>query len=160
VRSRKQTRAKIVLSTLLAFVCAPAILPQSPDDAHVLAVIHQRLAEPNRVTYNHPIVFVGAITKFGPVFQGVCKAGVGEDVDYEVLQWIYGEGQRTEILTSYINCTRQPLPSPPFTLGAKVIVYCEAPHGAFLCLNPVAYSDNVLRQLQHQTASLQPNPRR
>lgn len=154
---RKQTLATLLA---LSLACAPAIFPQSPDDAHVLAVIRQRLAEPNRVTYNNPIIFVADITRFGPVFQGACKTGVGEDVDYEVLQWIYGDGERSKIPASYINCTRQPLPSPPFTLHAKMIVYCESPHGPFLCLNPIKYSDATLREIQRQTASLYPTPRR
>jgi hypothetical protein len=139
---------------------ARAASSQLAGDAHVLAVIHRNLADPNVVTYNGPVVFVGDITRFGPIFQGVCKEAVNEDVDYEVWQWIYGGGQRTKILASYINCTHQQLPAPPFTPGANLIVYCERPHGTFECLNPIPASDANLQKVQQWTVNIHPMPRR
>lgn len=153
-------RVCVLIAAMLAALYLPVAFPQSTGDQHVLSVIRQRLGNPTRVTYNHPIIFVAEISRFGPVFQGVCKSGVSEEVDYQVQQWIYGGPERDTVHTSYINCTRLPLPSPPFTPNVKLIVYCEAPSGGFACLNPIAYSVESLHQIQAWAAEAHPTPRR
>jgi hypothetical protein len=93
-------------------------------------------------------VFVGEITRLGPVFQGVCKEGVGEDVDVSVGRLLFGDFDALVVHTSYINCSRVSLPSPPFTLHAQLIVYCEEYPAHIICLNPVPYSERTLQQVQ------------
>ena len=136
----QKTVAFFILVASMLMLARAAQTQTAADDEHVLGVIHTRLMEPNRITYNHPIIFVARIARLGPVFQGVCKTGVGEDVDFSVAHLLMGDFGGTTVHASYINCTQGPLPSPPFTLSARVIAYCEEPHQTQLCLNPVPYT--------------------
>jgi hypothetical protein len=85
-------------------------------------------------TSSSPLLFVGEITGLGPVFDGVCKSAVGQTVDFAVNELLLGDISEDTFHNSYVNCTRQPLPSPPFTLHAQVILYC---HRDRVCFEPV-----------------------
>lgn len=128
----------------------PALMsgePAAHDDVS-LAEIHKRLTTPERLKYHNPVVFVGEISSFGTVYQGVCKQGVGQDVAFSIARLLWGNHPEATVHTAYINCTRQPLPSPPFTLNAKVIVYCEQRKSSALCLDPVAFTDQRAQKIE------------
>jgi hypothetical protein len=149
----------MILSLLLGAFAVHA--QTAADDAHVLSVIHRKLANPYRVKYNSPIIFVRTIAALGPIYQGVCKEGINENVDFTVEMFLWGDPHRTTIQTSYINCTGVPLPSPPFSAGSRLIVYCERPQdAAFQCLNPVPYSDATAKEIYQWTAAIKPIPTR
>ena len=153
MRLRIAQFSALMLACMLA---APAFAQTAADDLHVLSVIRRNLANPNRVTYNNPFVFVGEITGFGPIFQGVCKEGVNQEVDFSISKLIYGDFDGSTIRARYINCSRAPLPSPPFAQHAKLIVYCERPHDSISCLNPVSYSNATLHEIRRWIAGIHP----
>jgi hypothetical protein len=140
--------AAAMFAMLMASVICPATVAQSADDEHVLTVIRQRLTNGARVENNAPFVFIGKIDGFGPIFHGVCKEGVNEEVDFSISKLIVGKFADSTVKAGYINCAQAPLPSPPFTQGAKLIVYCERAQSQIACLNPVAYSDARVHEIQ------------
>lgn len=79
-----------------------------------------------------------------------CKAGVEHKVTYLLAKilWIgpdsIEEPGRLVPSKAFIDCTEKPLPSPPFGVGAKVIVYCEARMN-FDCLAPIELTSNGAR---------------
>ena len=104
--------------------------------------IHKALTSTEKLRYHRPFVFVGEITALGPIFQGPCKEAVDESVDFAISRLLFGKFSGTALHTGYINCTTRPLPSPPFTLHALVIVYCEQ-QPALYCLNPVQFTEKL-----------------
>ncbi len=134
---------------LLCAVAGGAQAPQqqAPSDDDVLAQMQKRLATGEKLTYHKPMVFVGEISNLGPVFHGVCKEAVSQAVDFTISSLLWGDHPDSVVHTGYINCTWQPLPSPPFTLHAKVIVYCEQIH-TVQCLNPVAFTDERVSRVE------------
>lgn len=119
----------------------------------VLEKIHERLTNTEKLTYHKPIVFVGEITALGPVFQGPCKSAVNESVDFTISRVLFGKFSDTVVHAGYINCTMQPLPSPPFTLHASVIVYCEQ-LPFMTCLTPVPFTEQRQRTVEAWIAAI------
>jgi hypothetical protein len=148
-------RLLTIFLLLPSLLTVPRLLAQ--DDA-VMADIHKRLSTPGyEATHDHDrILFVGEITALGPVFQGVCKGAVNQSVDYRVNDVLLGDPPDPIIHTGYINCTHVTLPSPPFTLHAKVIVYCfhNMSGKFFKCLSPLAFTEARLKQLKSWAAAL------
>jgi hypothetical protein len=137
-------------------MCSAALQAQVDQSSTALEKIHQRLTNTEKLTYHRPIVFVGEITALGPVFQGPCKSAVNQTVDFSVSRLLFGEFSDTVIHAGYINCTMQPLPSPPFTMNAPVIVYCERLH--FLsCLTPVPFTAERQKTLEAWIAAIPPD---
>ena len=133
--------------TLLSLL---AVVRLGAQDEIVLSDIHKRLGTPGiEARHDHDrFLFVGEILALGPVFQGVCKSGVEQSVDYSVGDILLGDPPDSVVHTGYINCTRQPLPSPPYTLRAKVIVYCFHNMRSLHCLAPVAFSESRLKKIK------------
>jgi hypothetical protein len=140
--------ALLPLWLLCAVACtARAPQQQAPSDDDVLAQMHKRLTSGEKLTYHQPMVFVGEISNLGPVYHGVCKSAVNQEVDFTIFRLLWGEHPAPAVHTGYIDCTRQPLPSPPFTSNARVILYCEQIH-TVQRLNPVASTDERLRKVE------------
>jgi hypothetical protein len=108
---------------LLLVVFAVELKSQSVSTTDVLAQTHKRLTSFEKRTYHNPIVFTGEISHLGPIYQGPCKGAVNQEVDFTISRMLLGNHPVSIVHTGYINCTRRPLPSPPFGLHAKVIVY-------------------------------------
>lgn len=125
------------------------------QNSSVLEKIHARLTNTEKLSYHRPIVFVGEIAALGPVYQGVCKSGVNQAVDFTVSRLLFGKFLGTMIHTGYINCTMQPLPSPPFTLHGRVIVYCEQFH-SLSCLTPVPLTEERQKTVEAWIAAIPP----
>ncbi len=127
-------RSSLLSVGLFLFIVGGSLRAQDESE-HVFAQIHEYLKGDIRSrTFTSPVLFVGEITSLGPVFQGVCKSAVGENVDFSVIELLLGDLSDDTFHNSYLNCTRQPLPSPPFTLHARVILYC---HHHLSCFKPV-----------------------
>jgi len=141
----------LLLPLFLLWTAALSAQALQPDA--VLTEMHKRLASSEKRTYHNPVVFIGEITKLGAVFQGVCKSGVNQEVEFTISRVLWGDHSEPVLRTGYINCTRQPLPSPPFTLHAKVIVYCEQARSA-KCLAPVAFTDDRLHTVESWIAAI------
>jgi hypothetical protein len=137
----------VLLFALIPFLFALNVAAQ---DETVLSDIHKRLSTPGYEARHDQdrMMFVGEIIALGPVFQGVCKQAVNESVDIHVLEIFLGEAPGETVHAGYINCTRAPLPPPPFTLHAKVIVYCFHNMGSFHCLVPVTFSEGRLKRVK------------
>ena len=147
-----KSRLKRTLLFFLLFWAAALTSQAVPNDA-VLAEIGKRLASPEKLTYHKPVVFVGEISRLGPVYQGVCKEAVNQDVEFTISRLLWGDHPGSLIHTGYINCTGEPLPSPPFTLHAKVIVYCE--QASWLtCLAPVEFTNEHLSKIESWIATI------
>ena len=127
-------RSVLLSVAALAFLLVGNLRAQDESE-RVFGQIHEYLKGDIKArTFTSPVLFVGEITSLGPVFQGVCKSAVGETVDFAVTELLLGDLSDDTFHNSYVNCTRQPLPSPPFTLHARVILYC---HSDKVCLQPV-----------------------
>jgi len=109
---------------------------------------------------NFPYLFIGEISGLGPVPHVlVCKQAVNQDVEFSISTVLRGKPPNAIVKTSYVNCSSQPLPSPPFSLHATVIGYCEQTHvgGWDRCLMPVPLTAERLRKVQEWTAKRQAN---
>jgi hypothetical protein len=144
---------------LLLLVFTVDLSSQPVSTTYVLAQMHKRLTSVERRTYHNPIVFTGEVRYLGPVYQQACKQGVEQKVDFTVDRMLLGNHPGSIVRTGYINCTWRPLPSPPFTLHAKVIVYCEQRRHGVNCLAPVELADYNLTQIASWIASQPKNPR-
>jgi hypothetical protein len=139
-----------ILFALISILAVPRVIAQ---DESVLSDIHKRLMTPGyEARHDHErIVFVGEITALGAVNpNAVCKAAIFQSVDYSILDALLGVTAEPIVHTGYVNCTREPLPSPPYTLHARVIVYCfhNASGKMLKCLAPVAYTDDRLKKVK------------
>lgn len=130
--------------------------PGRGQDQSILADIHKRLQTPGiEARHDHDrMLFVGEIVGFGPVYQGVCKTGVSETVDFRVTSVLLGKPPQPVVHAQYINCSRMPLPSPPFTLHGTVIVYCFHNMGAFKCLEPVRSTEHRIESAKSWVAHM------
>jgi hypothetical protein len=142
---------------LFALVCTFAVPSAIAQDESVLSDIHKRLLIPKyEARHDHNrILFVGEITALGGVDRyAVCKAAVRlETVDYAIadtLDTLLGDPPEQLVHTGYVNCTGEALPSPPYTLHAKVIVYCfhNMSGKNFKCLAPVAFTEDRLKKVK------------
>ncbi|HEY6370600.1 MAG TPA: hypothetical protein VIX37_08470, partial [Candidatus Sulfotelmatobacter sp.] len=134
-------------------MCVAALPAQVEHSSAVLGKIHQRLTNVEKLSYHRPIVFVGDISSLGAVPRGVCKSAVSQSVDFSVSRLLFGKFSETVVHTGYINCTMSPLPSPPFTLHARVIVYCEQFH-SLICLTPVEFSEERQKTVEAWIAAI------
>jgi hypothetical protein len=137
----------------VCFLWSAILFAQIEQDNSVLQKIHQRLTNKEKLTYHKPVVFIGEITSLGPVFQGPCKSAVNQEVDFSLSRLLFGKFSDPVVHAGYINCTMQPLPSPPFTLHARVIVYCEQPH--FMnCLQPLPFTEEQQKTIETWIAAI------
>lgn len=138
---------------LLLLALTTTLSAQVLEHDSVMAEIHKRITSTEKLTYHDPLVFAGEISSLGPVPQSICKSAVSQEVIFTISRLLFGNHPDPEVRAGYINCTRSPLPSPPFTLHAKVIVYCEQRHSV-QCLAPVVYTDADLRKVQSWIAKV------
>jgi hypothetical protein len=139
-----------MLFTLVIVLAVPRVIAQGNS---VLSNIHKRLMIPGyEARHDHGrILFVGEITGIGAVNPyTVCKAAILQSIDYTVWDTLLGDPPEPTVPTGYVNCTGKSLPSPPYTLHAKVIVYCfhNMSGKFFKCLAPVAFTDERLRRVK------------
>jgi hypothetical protein len=137
----------------LAILCALAVPRGIAQDEVVLADIHKRLMIPGyEARHDHDrILFIGEITALGSVYPNVpCKSAILQSVDYSISETLLGDPPEPTIHTGYVNCTGEALPSPPYTLHSKVIVYCfhNMSGKFFKCLAPVVFTDERLRKVK------------
>jgi hypothetical protein len=140
----------LLLLALISFLAVPRVIAQ---DESVLSDIHKRLMTPGyEARHDHDrILFVGEITALGAVNPyAVCKAAILQSVDYTILDALLGDPPEPIVHTGYVNCTRESLPSPPYTLHARVLVYCfhNMSGKMFKCLTPVAFTDDRLKKVK------------
>jgi hypothetical protein len=138
---------------LFALVCILAVPRAMAQDESVLSDIHKRLMTPGyEARHDHDrILFIGEITALGGVNPNVpCKAAILQSVDYAISDALLGDPPEPTVHTGYVNCTGESLPSPPYTLHAKVIVYCfhNMSGKFFKCLAPVAFTDDRLKKVK------------
>lgn len=158
-RSLSVQRFKLIRPFILCLCC---LLPNTGLHAQVdgngaaLEKIHRRLTNVERLKYHKPVVFVAEISALGPVFQGVCKSAVNESVDFTISRLLFGQFPEKVMHAGFINCTRQPLPSPPFTLHSTVIVYCEQLNFGG-CLTPVEFSEERQKKVEGWIAAIPPD---
>jgi hypothetical protein len=145
---------RCVLNTAsLLLLCLFAVPLLVAQDESVLSQIHKHLSTPEYRHDHNRAIFVGEIVGLGPVFQGVCKQPVNQSVDFRVSEILLGDLPESTVHAGYINCSHAPLPSPPFTLHSKVIVYCFHNMG-FKCLAPVPYTDQRLNTVKSWIAAI------
>jgi hypothetical protein len=128
---------------------------QVEGNDEALEKIDRRLTNVENLKYHKPIVFVGEISALGAVFQGVCKSAVNQSVDFTISRLLFGQFSQEVLHTGFINCTRQPLPSPPFTLHGTVIMYCEQLNFSG-CLTPVEFSEERQKKVEGWIAAIPP----
>jgi hypothetical protein len=101
-------------------------------------------------------LFVGEIIRVGPHCPWargywVCKGAIADEVDFAIDHLLLGEHPDTLVHTSYVNCSSSSsstLPSPPFTLREKLIVYCEQQPDFVRCFDPVKLTDERLKKVE------------
>ena len=150
VRPLKPHFVAVILTLFLFCHLALAQFGQVTDGDTAMRNIRKHLSGLSEQTYNQPLLFVGVIDALGPVCSMcVCKGALSQDVDFRIESVLRGEinGHDSQFHTSYINCTGQSLPEPPFTLHGRVIVYCKQVSHAG-CLTPVVFSEQRLATIQ------------
>jgi len=159
-RSFRPKRCESIRYVALCLCCLslrPGLYAQVEGNDAALENIHRRLTNVENLKYKAPIVFVGEISALGPVFQGFClKSPVNQGVDLKISQLLFGQFSGKVVHTGFINCARQPLPSPPFTLHGTVIVYCEQLHWVS-CLTPVEFSEERRKKVDVWIAAIPPS---
>ncbi len=145
----------VVVLSLCCLLPNPRLHAQVEGNDAALEKIHRRLANVERLESHKPIVFVAEISALGPVFRGVCKSAVNESVDFTISRLLFGQFPEKVMHAGFVNCTWQPLPSPPFTLHANVIVYCEQFHFGG-CLTPVEFSEERQKKVEGWIAAIPP----
>jgi hypothetical protein len=139
---------------IVLFCLSPTLAhARSEQDDAALENVHRRLTNTEKLTYHKPIVFVGEIIALGPVFQGVCKSAVNQSVDFMISRLLFGKFSENLVHAGFINCTSQPLPSPPFALHATVIVYCEQLRSLH-CLTPVEFDQMRQKRVEEWIAAI------
>jgi len=151
-----RTLARYSALGLFCLLCSAVLWAQVISDDATLSQIHHHLTSTEKLKYHQPVVFVGEITALGGVFQGPCKSAVSEHVEFTISHVLFGKFSDTVIHTGYINCTMQPLPSPPFTLHSTVIVYCEPSKRFVNCLNPVPHTGEREKTVKRWIAATPP----
>ena len=148
-------QVRAALMCLLAAFCGLKIAQAQVTTDHdtILAEMHKRLTS-DKGSNRRPLVFVGEINNLGPVFQWPCKSAVSQRVDFTISQILWGEHADNHVQAGYINCTMMPLPSPPFTLHAKVIMYCDKSQGAESCLAPLSFTEDDLHTVESWVSAL------
>lgn len=152
-------RFKLIRPFILCLCCLSpntGLHAQVEGDTAALEKIHRQLTNVERLKYHKPVVFIAEISALGPVFQGVCKSAVNESVEFTISRLLFGQFPDKVMHAGFINCTWQPLPSPPFTLHSTVIVYCEQPHFS-TCLTPVEFSEERQKKVEAWIASIPPD---
>ena len=158
-RSVATSRHRVVCYFVLCLCCLlpiQSLRAQLEGNEADLEKIHRRLTNVERLTYHKPMVFIGEISALGPIFQGVCKSAVNQRVDFAISRLLFGQFSENVMHAGFINCTRQPLPSPPFTLHGTVIVYCEQLNFRS-CLTPVEFSEERQRKVEGWIAAIPPS---
>lgn len=146
------------LTPLLVFLLwTIPLCAQTARNNAVLAEIHKRLTSSEKLTYHSPFLFVGEISRLGPVPQVICKQAVNQEVEFAISQLLFGGHPEAFVRTGYVNCAWQTFPSPPFTLHAKLIVYCERFHHSLTCLTPAEFTNEPLRKVKSWIAVLKDN---
>jgi hypothetical protein len=138
---------------IVVLICAVAVPRGIAQDGAVLAEIQRRLMTPGyEARHDHDrILFIGEIAALGGVNPYVpCKSAILQSVDYAISETLLGDPPEPTVHTGYVNCTGESLPSPPYTLHAKVIVYCfhNMSGKFFKCLAPVAFTDERLKKVK------------
>jgi len=130
-----------------------AIQPIQHDqgDARMLA-LHERLQDSDRLAKDNGFVFLGEVSQNEKIRQRRCASGFEQKVDYHVSQVLwnradYPVAKGYGVSKGFIDC-RQALLPPPFTEGAKVILYCEVPRDGYVCGAPILFTDERLRKVQ------------
>jgi hypothetical protein len=156
-RSIAASRYRLVryFALCLCLLPNPSLHAQVEGSDAALEKIHRRLTNVERLKDHKPIVFVGEISRQGPLFRGVCKSAVDESVDFTISRLLFGQFPEKVMQAGFINCTGQPLPSPPFTLHGTVIVYCELSNFPG-CLTPVEFSEERQKKVEGWIASIPP----
>jgi len=111
------------------------------DSTQSLAAISKRLQDHRGVAQHRALIFEGEIVRLQAIRRPTCRAGVEHRVTYRISQILWQEPDSPEtpgytVSKGFIDCGEKPLPSPPFVVGTKVIVYCETTR-SFSCLPPV-----------------------
>ena len=116
-----------------SFLCA--------DSTESLNAIYKRLRDHRGLAQHHAVVFEGEITGLQAIPRPTCIAGVEHRVTYRISEILWLEPDKPEapgytVSKGFIDCREQLFPSPPFVIGAKMLVYCET-RRRFACLPPV-----------------------
>ncbi len=139
---------------LILLLWTPALSSQPVHDDSALDKIHKRLTSTEKLSYHKPMVFVGEISELGLVPQGICKSAIAQEVAFTVSRLLFGDYPDSVLRTGYGNCSWKPLPSPPFTIHARVIVYCEQFHHRVGCLYPVEFSEERSKKIESWIAAI------
>jgi len=111
------------------------------DSAESLAAISKRLEDHRGLAQHRALIFEGEIAQLERIRRPTCRAGVEHRVTYRILKILWQEPDSPEtpgytVSKGFVDCTEKPLPSPPFVVGTRVVVYCET-RRSFACLPPV-----------------------
>jgi len=83
------------------------------------------------------VLFVGRIIGLGTPPRA-CREGVAQSVHFKVGIPLWGKVPKNTIRIGYVNCTFQPLPSPPFAKELQWIVFAESEGNSFHAYTDVA----------------------
>jgi hypothetical protein len=118
----------IVVSLLLGLALGtPPLL--SAQSAAPLEEIHSLLKNHRKLAQEHGSILVAEITKMEAIRRSACKSGIEHRVTYRVVENLRVEPDSPiepgyVITEGFVDCGKKQLPSPPFAVGVKVLLYC------------------------------------
>ena len=146
-------KSKRRLASAVFLLCAVSLNSQAVTSDAALQEIRAGLMASLKYENPRPVVFVGEISRMGPAYHGICKEAVSRDVEFTISNLLLGTYTDPLVRTSYIDCGS--MTSPPFTLHAKVIVYCDQQDNRMACALPAALTDENLKKVESWIAARQ-----
>lgn len=131
----------------------------SPEDAAMAETRDWLLGKHRRYAQN-PGMYIAEISWIQPWPVGrmvICKSAISQRVEFTVLEVLTGKAPDEKIRTGYINCSPQSLPDPPFSLHARVILYCNERHDGFGCATPITENEERLKKVRSWIAAVSQN---
>ena len=140
--------ATVVLPLLGLTLGVPPLL--SAQSGAPLEEIHSQIENHRKLAQKHGSILVAEIAKTEAIRRSACKSGIEHRVTYRVVENLWVEPDSPiepgyVITEGFVDCREKQLPSPPFAVGVKVLLYCGR-LDRYNCLPPALNStDNSER---------------
>jgi hypothetical protein len=124
---------------LFALIVGSPALSSAQSDAR-LQEIRAKIQDHRRLAREHGSISVAEITKMEAIPRSACKSGIEHRITYRLVENLWVEpDSRLEpgyiITKGFVDCRERQRPSPAFSVGAKVLIYCGRLDG-YNCLPP------------------------
>lgn len=147
-----KTLERSAAAAALALVLIPPVATASTQDTAALPEIRAKVQDHRTLAQEHGAILVAEITRMQSIPRATCKSGVEHRVTYRVVENLWVEPDSPVkpgyiVSKGFIDCREKQLATPPFAIGAKVLLYCGR-LDRYGCLPPTLYTDESLHRVQ------------